>query len=407
MAAMRKRTSRDIRSDSRRTVLHALLDVDQTSRAELAKDSGLSPATVTTVIGELINEGVVIEVGVKPTEIGRPTMSLAINAERGRIVGVDVAETYVRAVVFDASLTEIGSAEEPRDEHQSGTGYFVEGVVAAFERAIAVTQTDRANVLGIGVTVPGLVRPRIGEASLAESRMDFDTEIWRLLRDRLGTDLVIDNPLKAIATAELWFGAGRTATSTVVLNLGTGVGAGVILEGRVLRGFTNSAGEWGHSLLVLDGRQCRCGRHGCVEAYVGGPGLQQTLREVDPDHPLSRVSQQRDFIAGMKAALEARTPDVSVTEAVRRTARYLGAAIADLVAVIDPERVVLTGWIAWALGDVLVPGTREYLLEFAPGRAAIDSQLGISAVRGNPAALGAATFAFERFLGQVGLLTPA
>lgn len=402
---LRKRTSRDIRSDSRRTLLHALLDVDQTTRARLSRETGLSSATVTTVVGELLSEGMVVEAGVTPNDIGRPTMSLAINAHRGRIAGIDVAETYVRAVIYDASLAELGSAEEPRDEHRSEPEYIVEGVAAAFEGALAATGTVRQDVLGIGVTLPGLVQRNGGESSVLAARPDTDPHTAQLLRERLGMQLVADNPLKAIAAAELWFGAGRTASSLVVLNLGTGVGAGVILEGRVLRGFTNSAGEWGHSFLVLDGRLCRCGRRGCVEAYVGGLGLQQTLQEVDPLHPLAQLPLQREFIAGMETALRADPPDESVLETIRRTARYLGAAIADLVAVINPERVVLTGWIAWALGDALVPITREYLRGFAPHVPEIDGQLGISTVRGNSAALGAATFALERFLGDLGLLT--
>ena len=98
-----------------------------------------------------------------------------------------------------------------------------------------------------------------------------NVELLALLRERIGLPLVVENPLKAIATAELWLGRGRDAASMVTVNLGTGVGAGIVLEGRILRGATNSAGEWGHSLLVYDGRTCRCGRRGCVEAYVGAP----------------------------------------------------------------------------------------------------------------------------------------
>jgi predicted NBD/HSP70 family sugar kinase len=178
-----------------------------------------------------------------------------------------------------------------------------------------------------------------------------------------------------------------------------------VLEGTILRGATNSAGEWGHTLLALDGRRCRCGRQGCVEAYVGAAGIQQTLAEVAPGHPLASEPMQRGFIGALAAALDSPDPDPAVTETIERTARYLGSAIADLVAVVNPEMVTLTGWTAWALGDHLVPAMRRRIVEEAPGDAAADLAIEVSTVRGNSVATGMATIALERFLGDVGLLT--
>jgi len=105
-----RRTSRDIRSDSRLDVLHAVLSAGETTRNELTQTTGLSPATVATVVGDLIGEGIVVETKVTAGRIGRPTATLAINGARGRLVGVDVAETYVRAVVFDAALGQLAHA---------------------------------------------------------------------------------------------------------------------------------------------------------------------------------------------------------------------------------------------------------------------------------------------------------
>jgi predicted NBD/HSP70 family sugar kinase len=217
--------------------------------------------------------------------------------------------------------------------------------------------------------------------------------------------LVIDNPLKAMATAELWLGRGRYFSSLATINLGTGVGAGIVLERRILRGATNSAGEWGHSLLVLDGRRCRCGRHGCVEAYLGVPGIQQTLREIAPDHELVGLEAQTDFIAALARAAGSAEPDPAVTETIARTAYYLGSALADLVAVVNPEVVTLTGWTTWALGDKLLPATRTHLLEQSPGWSARDLVLEVSTVEGNSVATGVATTALERYLADAGLLT--
>ncbi|QEO14211.1 ROK family transcriptional regulator [Agromyces intestinalis] len=399
-----RRTSRDIRSDSRLDVLHAVLSAGETTRNEIAQATGLSTATVATVVGELIAEGIVAETKVTVGRIGRPTATLGMNADRGRVVGIDVAETYVSAVMFDTALNQIASVEDTRDEQDQDPDSVVEGIGRVLDRVLEENGVSRRDVLGVGVALPGLVQGPSGVSVVVPHWTWHRVELDRL-RERLGLPLVIDNPLRVIATAELWLGRGRYCSSMATINLGTGVGAGIVLEGRVLRGATNSAGEWGHSLLVLDGRPCRCGRRGCVEAYIGAPGIQQTLREIDPTHPLADLELQRDFIAAMAEAADGPEPDPAVRETIARTAYYLGSALADLVAVVNPEIVTLTGWTTWALGDHLLLPTREHVREQAPGRSAHDLQLVVSTVGGNSVATGVATIALERFLADAGLLT--
>jgi predicted NBD/HSP70 family sugar kinase len=399
-----RRTSRDIRSESRLDVLHAVLAAGETTRNEVTQKTGLSTATVATVVGELITEGILTETRITSDRPGRPTSTLSMNRSRGRVVGIDVAETYIRAVLFDTALEQIASVEGARDEHVLDPDSIVEGIGQQLDRLLEQEQLSRADVLGVGVSLPGLVHGPTGPSVVVPHWSWHPVELDHL-RERIGLPLVIDNPLKVIATAELWFGRGRTRSSLITINLGTGVGAGIVLEGRILRGASNAAGEWGHSLLVLDGRRCRCGRNGCVEAYVGVAGIQQTLREIAPEHPLAALDMQRDFIVAMASAAGGDSPDEAVTETITKTAYYLGSALADMVAIVNPEVVTLTGWTTWAIGDYLLPETREHLLRESPGRSARDLTLEVSAVRGNPVATGVATIALERFLADAGLLT--
>ncbi|MGW9112643.1 ROK family protein [Microbacterium sp. NPDC055683] len=397
-----RRTSRDIRSESRLDVLHAVLSAGETTRGAVAASTGLSAATVATVVGELIAEGILVETKTTAGRIGRPTATIAMSAERGRVVGVDVAETYVRAVLFDTALAQLAAVELARDEHDLDPDSVVDAIGRAIDRLLAQERVSRGAVLGVGVALPGLVQGDAGVSVVVPNWSWHTVELDRL-RERVGLPLVVDNPLKVIATAELWLGRGRSHTSLVTVNLGTGVGAGIVLEGSILRGATNSAGEWGHSLLVLDGRRCRCGRDGCVEAYVGVPGIQQTLREIDPEHALLALDLQRDFIIGM--AERADEGDAAVSEAIDRTAYYLGSALADLVAVVNPEIVTLTGWTVWRLGEHLLPATRERLLSQSPGGSAQGLEIVVSDVGTSSVATGVATIALERFLADAGLLT--
>ncbi|ROR97224.1 putative NBD/HSP70 family sugar kinase [Salana multivorans] len=402
--AVQRLTSRDIRSESRLDVMTALVVAREASRNDLTRQTGLSSATVATVVAELIAAGIITEGRTTTGKVGRPTTVLHINAERGYVVGVDVAETYVRAIVFDAALDEVGSAQVARDEHESTAEYVADGVERAVVGALEDAGVSRDRVLGVGVSLPGLV-VRESTTSILVPEWTWHESGMSRVRDHLGLPMVIENPLKAVAAAELWFGEGRESGSFVTLNLGTGVGAGIVIAGEILRGATSSAGEWGHSLLVLDGRGCRCGRRGCVEAYVGAPGIQETLREVDPEHPLAHADLQQHFIEALAASLAADSADPAVVETIRRTSYYLGSAIADLVAIINPEVVTLTGWTAWALGDYLVPLTRDVLVAQAPGESAVDVHLHVSTGRGNLVATGMAVQAMTRFLVDVGLLT--
>lgn len=399
-----KRSSRDIRSESRLDVLHALLSAGTSTRGELAQVTGLSIATVATIVQELRGEGLVADAGSSALGAGRPTTMLRVNGDRGRILGIDVAETYVRAIVFDAALEQVGSVEVPMDESLPSVGSVTESIVRAVDTALSETGVDRAHVLGAGVALPGLISAEESADAVAPRWAARNVEVLHRLRERIGLPLVVENPLKAIATAELWFGRGRTASSMVIANLGTGVGAGIVLERKILRGATHSAGEWGHAVLVLDGRSCRCGRLGCVEAYVGAPGIQQTLREIAPDHELARVPQ-REFIDGLARTHRESGGDPVVEEVLERTAHYLGVALGDLASIIDPEVMMLTGWTAWTLGDDLVDPTKAELQRRAPAGATTGVELGVSTVRGSSVAIGMATLAFERFLGDVGLST--
>ncbi|MCD0444980.1 ROK family protein [Glycomyces sp. A-F 0318] len=412
--AVTRRTSRDIRSESRLDVLHALLLAGEASRNDLVGTTGLSSATVATVVSDLLEGGLATEARRTGGRVGRPTTTLRLNGDRGRIVGVDVAETYVRATVFDAALDELASAEVATDEHDDADRV-VDHIVGVLDRALENSALEssapgtgaagragasREDVLGVGISLPGGMAGWGGAAAPDAAWSHVDR-----LRERLGLPIVVDNPLKAIATAELWFGEGRRHASMITVNLGTGVGAGIVLEGTILRGATNFAGEWGHSLLAFEGRRCRCGRRGCVEAYVGAEGIRQTLAEIDPGHPLAAGTTQREFIGALAAALEPPSPDPAVTETIERTARYLGSAIADLVAIVNPEMITLTGWTAWALGGHLVPDVRRRVGEESPGDAAAGLAIEVSTVRGNSVATGIATIALERFLGDVGLVT--
>ncbi|MEV6109925.1 ROK family protein [Streptomyces sp. NPDC051940] len=400
-----RRTARDLRNENRFEVLHALFERGPSTRQELTRHTGLSAATVATLVTEFLTEEILQIATVERTGVGRPYERLTINPGRGRIVGVDVAETYVDATVYDVALGVLGHAEVALDEHENDQDYVVAGIVRAVGASVAASGAGRETILGVGISLPGHVHPDAGVSVFAPNWDWHDVRIEELLEAGLGISVYVDNPLKAVALAEMWFGIGRTVDSMAVVNLGTGVGAGIALDGTLIRGKANNAGEWGHTLLQLDGRECRCGRRGCVEAYLGVHGLETTLAELAPGHPALRTAGQRDFVQAVAEGLTA--GDEALTALVERTAHYLAAALGDLVNLLDIPRLTLTGWTTRALASWLLPAVRAEL----PRHVLPGSRPGLaveaSPVLGNPVSLGMAAFALEQFLIRLGLAGPA
>jgi predicted NBD/HSP70 family sugar kinase len=395
--AVARLTSRDIRSESRLVVVRALLAAGESTRNELAEATGLSLGTVSTIVQDLLKYEIIAETGPVHGGIGRPTTGLRLNPDRGRVVGFYLEDRYLEATVFDAALGELSTVKVTSEEPVEDADDVIEWIVGALDDALGKAKTSREDILGVGILLPGgMQRPVKAETVPSAIWLHLDR-----LRDRLDLPVVVDNPLKAIATAHLWLGAGRRSANVVAVSLGIGVGAGIVQDGAVMRGATNAAGEWGHTLLVFEGRRCQCGRDGCVEAYVGVPGIQRTLAEIAPGHPLAEAPEDWAFAAAFAVAVDAGDPAAIAT--IERSAHYLGAALTDLVAILNPEVITLTGWAdAPAARERVLPIVRKRILEDAPGDAAADLAIEISPRCGME---GIAAIALERFMRDVGLVT--
>ncbi|MFF0780411.1 ROK family protein [Streptomyces sp. NPDC003720] len=400
-----KRTSRDIRTANRYEVLRRIIAGSPTSRQELAAATGLSLATVATLVGELLDLRMITEVGFEDSAGGRPRGLVAVDASGGALVGVDIAETYVHVELFDLALNVLARTEEELDAGERGPERVAGRVAAAVGSVVARAGAGSDRVLGVGVSMPGQIDRDGGVVEYAANWDWHDVPLLGLLAERISHPLYLDNPLRACTAAELWFGAARGRGDVVVVNLGTGVGAGLALGGGLHRGASNSAGEWGHTTLVLDGRPCHCGGHGCVETYVGAPGIMRNLRELSPHSPLLHPGDQTATVDALGAAAAAGDP--VALEAVRDTARYLGAGISDLINLLNPEVVVLSSWVAARLGAPLLDEVRAAVARRALRRPLAATEIVLSPIPADPVSLGAATFALEGTLRSAGRRTAA
>ena len=389
MLDRKRATVRDLRRDNRAAVLWSLYLDQPRSRHELSAATGLSAASVTNVIRELIDEGVVMETGLVESDGGRPRAMLGINPEYGYVIGIDIGETRTRVELFDLAMTERAKVEYPLDQAaQHDVAVVVGQIASGLAAVLAGSGVHEEAVLGVGIGVPGIIE-RGPEVLVHGQTYGWDAvPLQRLLRAHTDLPLRFDNGAKTMGQAELWFGAGRGTRNAVMVLIGSGTGASLISGGATFQGATSSAAEFGHVTVAVGGRKCRCGASGCLEAYVGAdPILERYGQPMAADQELA--------LAELINAADASPHAAAILD---ETAQYLGAGIGTLINLFNPERVIIGGWAGLLLGPRLLADIREearnHSLHHLFAATSIDlGQLGPDAV-----ARGAATLPLETFL---------
>jgi predicted NBD/HSP70 family sugar kinase len=386
----RRGTVRDLRRDNRSVLLWSLYFDQPCTRQELSQATGLSPASVSNVIRELIEEGVVAEAGAVDSDGGRPRVLLRINRDYGYVIGVDVGETRVTVELFDLAMTERARADYPLDPREHGVTTIVERILNGLSAVLAEAGVDSAAVLGVGIGVPGVVEQ--GDEVLVHGQTyGWDAvPLERLLRAGTDLPLHIDNGANTMGRAEMWCGAGRGAQHAVVCLIGSGVGASIIAHGKTHRGSTSSAGEWGHTTIMVGGRGCRCGSQGCLEAYVGAEAVLDRYGRSAPGQ-----DEESALAALVDAAAEGQQDAVRVLD---ETALYLGVGLADLINLFNPERIILGGWAGLLLGRRLLPRICDVARRHSLHHAFSETSIQLGRLGPEAVALGAATLPIELFL---------
>jgi len=386
MRERKRGTVHDLRRENRAAVLWSLYLSQPRSRFELSAATGLSAASVTNVIRELIGEGVVIETGLVESDGGRPRAMLGMNPEYGYVIGVDIGETRTRVELFDLTMTERAKAEYPLDRAAEHDVSVVVGQIASgLDTVLADSGIGKDAILGVGIGVPGIIERGPEELVHGQTYGWNAVPLRKLLRAHTDLPLRFDNGAKTMGQAELWFGAGRGTQNAVMVLIGSGVGASLISGGATYQGATSSAAEFGHVTVAVGGRKCRCGALGCLEAYAGAAAILERY-----GRPMAARDQELALAELMDSPEAAGILD--------ETAGYLGAGIGTLINLFNPERVILGGWAGLLLGARLLPEIREsarqHSLHHPFAAASIElGQLGPGAV-----ARGAATLPMESFL---------
>lgn len=334
--------NRPARADVNRSATLAHLGAHgPASRAALARVLGVSPALVTQLVKDLLADGLVVELENSPSQGGRPGRMLGLAASAGRAIGMKVSADHVAFVEVTIDGVVQRSASEPFDAAAPTCLADLAGLLRRF-----ISGGGATPLLGVGVGVPGGV-DRQGSGLVDSVQLGWNhVPLGATLRRETGLPVLVENNVNALAMAERLYGIGRRHANFLVVTIGTGVGAGVVIDGAVLRGSSGGAGEVGHTPVIEDGPICRCGNRGCLEAVIGEAALVRTARD-------RGIVGAEAGISALRAAADAGDP--KATALFGEAGRLLGRTLAGVVQLVDPEIVIVLGegtaaWPHWAFG---------------------------------------------------------
>ena len=281
------------------------------------------------------------------------------------VLGIDIGGTnLVVGSVSEDGTRIVATASEPTHA-EAGATDVLERLVRLAERAIAATRKEiaGAEILGVGVGAPGPLDTKRGIVLLTPNLGWVNLPLRQIMHDRLGLPATLDNDANCAVLGEWWVGAARGARHAIGITIGTGIGGGLILDGKLYHGASDVAGEIGHTTIDTEGRRCKCGNYGCLEAYASGPNI--ALRAVE-EIEAGAVSRLPSLVGGDLSKVTAQTVyqaaqdgDDLALEVVNDTARFLGVGIGNLLNVFNPEAVVVCGGVTLAGDHLFVPLRRE------------------------------------------------
>jgi predicted NBD/HSP70 family sugar kinase len=326
------------------------------SRADLARVMGVSPALMTQLIKDLLRDGLLQELEQAPSQGGRPARMLGIVSTAGHAIGVKVVADHVAFVEVGIDGSVERSASEPFD---ASSATFLAELTLLLRRFIA--GGSDTPLLGVGVGVPGCVDNQ-GNGIVDSTQLGWNqVPLGSTLRRELLLPVLIDNNVNALAMAERLYGVGRQHESFLVVTIGTGVGAGIVVDGVVLRGSAGGAGEIGHIPVGEDGPLCSCGNSGCLEAYIGEAALIRQARDAG-------VIGDQSGPEALRSAAD--SGDAIAASIYGQAGHRLGRALAGIVHTLDPEIIIILGegtaaWEHWSFGfepalrSALIPSRRQ------------------------------------------------
>ncbi|PWH16724.1 MAG: hypothetical protein DDG60_03600 [Anaerolineae bacterium] len=406
----------NVKAHNMQAVLLSLLAADANqdqplSRIQLAQKTNLSNTTITNLVAELIEQGMVSEDRPSRTAdgeeqnrpVGRPRTGLRLVPNARYVVGIHIGVGLYRVALMNLRA-EMLCSEMVNVDIQTSAEQVLERIGHSTLEMLAQCAVKRERVLGIGVGASGLVDVQNGVNLFAPNLNWHNIPIRDMLQSRVGLPVVVENNVRAMALGEAYFGQGREAQSLAFVYGRVGVGAGLVVGHELFRGSSTGAGEIGHMILAPEqGEACRCGNRGCLETLVAEPVLLHKAHQAAAANPaglLADLLKQPDETPPIERLFQAaRLGDADALHIVESAARWLGIALANLVNIFNPELIILGGMFAQGR-DLILPVARHTLRQAAFARLGEKVRLETTRFGWRAGVTGAAALALLTFFYQ-------
>jgi len=330
----------DQRGAGRRHVFNAIRRSGPIARVDLARRTGISPATVSAITGELLGAGLIEETSPpagQDSRRGRPPVGLKVRGRARIVAGIKLSHESIAVVLVDFEGRQLGEAHVSLERSRNAADRLLALLSDALRHATACAGLDRGDLAGVGLGVAGTVDAERGMVHWSPNITERNVDLRARLGAALGLPVFVDNDTNTVAMAELFFGHGRGIANFVVLTIESGVGMGIVIDHELYRGARGCGAEFGHTKVQLDGALCRCGQRGCLEAYVADYAL---LREAATVMELPQGGSQ----ARLQVLIDrAEAGNEAARRILARAGRMFALGIANIVNIFDPELVILSG----------------------------------------------------------------
>lgn len=381
-------------------VFKIIQEHDSVSKPEISHILGLTPATVSTMVNELVAEGLVVEAGIGSSSGGRKPVLVKVNGGSMFFIGVAVHKGFVEAAVINLSGQIIEKVIRYFEEGNRSEDY-QNKILEAIELVNKKCGVPKEKIHGIGVGMHGIVDTRKGISIFAPAMLSRNINLKKLIEDKFDLHVYIQNDSRAMAIGEQWFGVARGVESFVYVNVGKGIGSGVIIKGELLDGHGYAAGEIGHFRVVDNGSKCVCGNYGCLDTVASEYSLiRDIVGKVQVGMPtmITDIVQEDISKISVQTILQAADAgDDVVIESLAQIGRYLGRAVSYVINMLNPDMVVIGGSLS-VLGEYLLQPVIETASDLCMRECMDDVKIVLSKLKEDAGVVGGAAMVMQNTL---------
>ncbi len=331
---MQRGTFEYMKSVNKSIILNKIRLSGSISRADIARESGITPPTVSTIVKELIHENLVVESHLGESIGGRKPTLLQLKEDGYYVIGIDAGSNRIKGIISDL-VGGIYSRAEVEIHPNITKEEFLNSLSEVVEQVLKDYGQHKDKILGIGVAMHGIIDIETGTSLSSVNSGLINVPIKKTLEKKFDLPVIVENNSRAMTLGEYWFGNGGATKRFAVINIGRGVGSGLIVDNKLIHGAQGVNGEIGHVSISLDGERCSCGNIGCFETFVTGDAIVRRAKKSISNAPEDLTAEEV-----YRLAKQGRKEYIQVLE---ETGKFIGIGIVNFIHTVNPNKIVLGG----------------------------------------------------------------